>query len=128
MLIATRPSKIGRGMAVAPLELDEERVIDVLCQEGFLHYNNAAMLLPKRLSELEVDALLASGEEAPAADSTARRRQLAGSRAAQSALPQIYWELDAEQKQASSGGKIDPSALSVAARWALATPAREPET
>ena len=45
LLIATRPSKVGRGMAVTPLELDEPRVVDLLCQEGFLHYNNAAMLL-----------------------------------------------------------------------------------
>jgi hypothetical protein len=127
LLIATRPSKIGRGMAVTPLELGEQRVIDVLCQEGLLHYNNAAMLLPKRLGELEIDALLASGEDAPAANSTARRRQLAGSKAAQSALPQIYWELDAEQKQVASGGTLDPAELSVAARWALATPAREPD-
>jgi hypothetical protein len=114
-------------MPVTPLELDEPRVIDVLCQEGFLHYNNAAMLLPKRLGELEIDALLASGEAAPATDSTARRRQLAGSKAAQAALPQIYWELDAEQKQATAGGALDPADLSLAARWALATPAREPD-
>jgi hypothetical protein len=127
LLIATRPSKIGRGMAVTPLELGEPRVIDVLFQEGFLHYNNAAMLLPKRLGELEIDALLASGEAAPAADATARRRQLAGNKAAQDALPQLYWELDAEQKQVTFGGTLDPADLSVAARWALATPAREPD-
>src|SRR5829696_8248996 len=127
LLIATRPSKIGRGMAVTPLELDEPRVINVLCQEGFLHYNNAAMLLPKRLGELEIDALLACGDAAPASDSTARRRQLAGNKAAQAALPQLYWELDAEQKQVTFGGTLDPADLSVAARWALATPAREPD-
>jgi len=127
LLIATRPSTIGRGMAVTPLELDAPHVIDVLCQEGFLHYNNAAMLLPKRLGELEIDTLLACGEGAPAANSTARRRQLAGNKAAQSALPQLYWELDAEQKQVAFGGTLDPATLSVAARWALATPAREPD-
>jgi len=127
LLIATRPSKVGRGMAVTPLELDEPRVIDVLCQEGFLHHNNATMLLPKRLGELEIDALLASGESAPAADGAARRRQLAANKAAQAALPQLYWELDAEQKQVTSGGTLDPADLSVAARWALATPAREPD-
>ena len=127
LLIATRPSKIGRGMAATSLELDEQSVIDVLCQEGFMHYHNAAMLLPKRLGELEIDALLASGEDAPGADSIARRRQLAGNKAAQSALPQLYWELDAEQKQVSSGSMLDPAELSVAARWALATPAREPD-
>jgi hypothetical protein len=127
LLIATRPSKIGRGRAVTALELDEARVIDVLVQEGFLHYNNATMLLPKRLGELEIDALLASGEAAPAADLPARRRQLAANKAAQAALPELYWELDAEQKQASSGGALDPAELSVAARWALATPAREPD-
>jgi hypothetical protein len=127
LLIATRPSKVGRGMAVTPLELDEPRVIDVLSQEGFLHYNNAAMLLPKRLGELEIDALLASGTVAPATDSIARRRQLAGNKAAQDALPQLYWELDAEQKQVAFGGTLDPAELSVAARWALATPARAPD-
>ena len=127
LLIATRPGKAGRGMAVTPLELDEPRVVDVLSEEGFLHYGNAPMLLPKRMGELELDALLASGEPAPSADDTARRRQLAGSQAAQAALPQIYWELDAEQKRLTGGGTIDLAALSVAARWALATPARDPE-
>jgi hypothetical protein len=127
LLIATRPSKIGRGMAATSLELDEPRVIDALCQEGFLHYNNAIMLLPKRLGELEIDALLASGEDAPAADGTARRRQLAGNKGAQSALPQLYWELDAEQKQLAAGGTLNSAELSVEARWALATPAREPD-
>jgi hypothetical protein len=127
LLIATRPSKIGRGMKVTSLELDEPRVIDVLHEEGFLHYNNAPMLLPKRLGELEADALLASGEAAPSASSTARRRQLAGSKAAQSALPPIYWELDAAQKRLGSGAALDPANLSVEARWALATPARAPE-
>jgi hypothetical protein len=127
LLISTRPSKAGRGMAVTPLELDEPRVVDVLCQEGFLHYNNATMLLPKRLGELEIDALLASGELAPADDSSARRRQLASNKAAQDALPQLYWELDAEQKQVNTGGTLNPAELSVAARWALATPAHDPD-
>jgi hypothetical protein len=127
LLIATRPSKVGRGMAVTPLELDEPRVIDVLYQEGFLHYNNAAMLLPKRLGELEIEVLLASGEGAPAIDSTARRRQLAGNTAVQAALPQLYWELDSAHKQATVSGTLDHAGLSVAARWALATPAREPD-
>jgi len=127
LLIATRPSKIGRGMAVTSLELDAPHVIDMLYQEGFLHYNNAAMLLPKRLGELEIDALLVSGEGAPAADAIARRRQLAGNKAAQAALLQLYWELDAEQKQVTFGGTLDPADLSPAARWALATPAREPD-
>ncbi|HJZ49429.1 MAG TPA: DUF6638 family protein [Roseiflexaceae bacterium] len=127
LLIATRPSKVGRGMAVTPLELDEPRVVDVLCEEGFLHYHNAPMLLPKRLGELEIDALLASDEGAPAADGTARRRQLAGSTAAQAALPPLYWELDSLEKRLGSGGALDPADLSVEARWALATPAREPD-
>jgi hypothetical protein len=127
LLIATRPGKAGRGMAVTPLELDDPRVVDVLTEEGFLHYSNAAMLLPKRLAELEVDALLASGELAPAADATARRRQLAGSPAAQDALPQLYWELDAEQKRMAGGSAVDLAGVSVGARWALATPARDPE-
>jgi hypothetical protein len=127
LLIATRPGKPGRGMAVTPLELGEPRVVDILSQEGFLHYNNAPTLLPKRLGELEVDALLSSGGSVPAADATARRRQLAGSQAAQAALPQLYWELDAEQKRLASGGSLDPAHLSVEARWALATPAREPD-
>jgi hypothetical protein len=127
LLIATRPSKTARGIAVTPLELDEPRVVDILAQEGFLHYKNAPTLLPKRLGELEVDALLASGEHAPAADILARRRQLAGSQAAQAALPPLYWELDAEQKRLAAGGALDPADLSVEARWALATPAREPD-
>ncbi|HEU5098058.1 MAG TPA: DUF6638 family protein [Roseiflexaceae bacterium] len=127
LLIATRPGKVGRGMVVTQLELDEPRVVDVLTEEGFLHYKNASMLLPKRLGELEIDALLASGEPAPAADTTARRRQLAGSQAAQEALSELYWELDTEQKRMAGGGSVDLAGLSVAARWALATPARDPE-
>jgi hypothetical protein len=127
LLIATRPGKAGRGMAVTPLELDDPRLLDVLFEEGFLHHNNALMLLPKRMGELELDALLAGGEPAPAADERERRRQLAGSHAAQAALPQLYWELDAEQKRLAGAGTIELAGLSAAARWALATPAREPE-
>jgi hypothetical protein len=127
LLIATRPGNAGRGMSVVPLELDEPRVVDLLLQEGFLRYDNAPMLLPKRLSELEVEALLASGESTPADDSVARRRQLAASKAAQAALPPLYWELDAARKRLAAGGALDLAQLSVEARWALATPAREPE-
>jgi hypothetical protein len=127
LLIATRPGEIGRGMPVTQLELDEPRVVDLLQQGGFLHYNNATMLLRKRLGELEIDALLATGADSPASDSVARRRQLAGSKAAQVALPALYWELDTQQKRLTAGATLDPADLSVEARWALATPARDPD-
>jgi hypothetical protein len=127
LLIATRPGDAGRGMPVTALELDEPRVVDLLRQAGFLRYDNGPMLLPKRLGELEVEALLLSGESAPAADGVARRRQLAGSKEAQAALPPLYWELDAERKRLAGGGALDLAQLSVEARWALATPACEPE-
>jgi hypothetical protein len=127
LLIATRPGKIGRGVSVTPLELGEPRVVDFLLQGGFLHYKNGAALIGKRLKELEFDALLTSGEPAPANDTVARRRQLSASSAAQAALPPLYWELDGEQKRLAAGGMLNLSDLSAAARWALATPAREPD-
>src|SRR5262245_61790776 len=121
MLIATKPDKLGRGMPVVSLELDEARVVDMLHKEGFLTYANGPMLLRKRLGELEVEALLTAGDEQPAPEGAARRRQLAGNGAIQSALPQLYWELDAEQKRVAVGGALEPARLSVEARWALST-------
>jgi hypothetical protein len=125
LLIATRPGSPPRGMPVVMLEIDAPSVVDALYAEGFLHYRNVPTLLPKRLGELEVEALLAAGIDTPAAAGVARRRQLAGQRAAQDALAPLSWELDAAQKRAAAGGAIDPAALSVEARWALATPARD---
>jgi hypothetical protein len=125
LLISTRLGKVPRGMPVLALEIDAPNVVDLLLSEGFLHYDNAPMLLRKRLAELEVEALLAAGEQQPAAEAVARRRQFAGSPAAQGALPQLYWELDAEQKRVAGGGALDLAHLSVEARWALATPARD---
>src|SRR5262249_44377099 len=108
-------------------ELDEQRVVDMLHKEGFLTYANAPVLLRKRLGELEVEALLGAGDEQPAAEGAARRRQLASNAAIQSALPPLYWELDAEQKRVASGGALELARLSVEARWALSTPARDPD-
>jgi hypothetical protein len=125
LLIATRPGEFGAGVPVTPLEIDDPRVIDVLAQEGYLHFGNAQMLLGKRLGDLEIEALLAAGEAAPAADSLARRRQFASIPAAQTALPALYWELDAQQKRVLAGGGLNVAQLSVEARWALATPARD---
>jgi hypothetical protein len=76
---------------------------------------------------LELDALLAAGEERPSSDGPARRRQLASNPAVQAALPPLYWELDAAQKQLTAGGSLAPEGMSVEARWALSTPARDPD-
>jgi uncharacterized protein DUF6638 len=127
LLIATWPGKVGRGMPVVALELDEPGVVDALHQEGFLHYANATALLTKRIGELELEALLAVGELQPASDGPARRRQIVGNPAVRAALPQLYWELDAAHKQLAAGGTVEPSHMSVEARWALATPARDPD-
>jgi hypothetical protein len=127
LLIATKPDKLGRGMPVVSLELDEPRVVDMLHKEGFLTYANAPVLLRKRLGELEVEALLTAGDEQPDPEGAPRRRQLAGNAAIQSALPPLYWELDAEQKRVAAGGALEPARLSVEARWALSTPARDPD-
>jgi len=127
LLIATWPGKVGRGMPVVALELDEPGVVDALQQEGFLHYTNAATLLSKRIGELELEALLAVGELQPAAAGPARRRQIVGNPAVRAALPPLYWELDAAQKQLAAGSAVEPSHMSVEARWALATPARDPD-
>jgi hypothetical protein len=125
LLIATRPQSFGDGVPVTALEIDDPQVVDVLHQQGYLHFNSAAMLLGKRLGELEIEALLAAGEVSPAADASARRRQFAGLPAAQAAFPPLYWELDGLQKRIAAGGGINPAQLSTEARWALATPARD---
>lgn len=129
LLIATRIGRLAAGAGVTALEIDDPHVVNVLLQQGYIHYANVRMLLPKRLAELETEALLAIGEAAPARDGTARRRQLASNPSVRSALPSLYWELDALQKQlgSSANGGIDPARLSVEARWALATPACEAE-
>jgi len=125
LLIATRPGTFSGGVPVTALEIDEPQVINVLQQHGYVHFDNAAILLPKRLGELEIEALFAVGEQAPAANAAARRRLFAGAPAAQAALPTLYWELDGVQKRIIAGGAINPAQLSVEARWALATPARD---
>ncbi len=114
------------GANLVALEIDDPHVIDLLVQSGFVHYTTVPTLLPKRLAELETEALLAVGESAPARDATARRRQLAANPSVRSALPSLYWELDALQKHLPAGA-FDPARLSVEARWALATPARDAE-
>jgi len=125
LLIATRPGKFGSSVPITTLEIDEPQVVDVLQQQGYLHFDNAGVLLPKRLGELEIEALLASGEQALATDAAARRRQLGAAPAAQAALPALYWELDGLQKRLGAGGALNPAQISVEARWALATPARD---
>ena len=125
LLIATRPGKFGSSVPIMALEIDEPQVINVLQQHGYIHFENAPILLGKRLAELEIEALLATGEQVPARDAAARRRQLAGASAAQAALPALYWELDGLHKRLLAGGALNPAQLSVEARWALATPARD---
>ncbi len=124
-VIATRVDDALKGLPVLAVELDDPLLVDLLCEAGFLSYGNQASLLPKRLGELELDALLGAGEAAPANDGPARRRQLVSNASAQSALRPLYWELDAERKRVSAGGAFDPRRLSVEARWALVTPARD---
>ncbi len=126
LVVAARPDEALRQFPVVPLELGDPLVVDIFHQEGLLHYNNVVTLLRKRLGELEIEALLAAGV-APAVDATARRRQFGGAPAAQAALPQLYWELDAEQKRQAAGAPFDPVRLSAEARWALSTPARDAE-
>jgi hypothetical protein len=125
LVVATRVENALRGLPALAIELDDPLLVDLLCEAGFLRYGNEGTLLRKRLNELEVDALLNAGEAAPAADAAARRRQLASNAAAQAALPPLYWELDAEQKRLAAGSAFDPRRLSVEARWALVTPARD---
>lgn len=127
LLIATRPGPVAKGSGITAIEVDEERVIGVIEQYGFIHYDNALRLLPKRMAELETEALLAVGEAAPAKDTTARRRQLVGNPAVRAQLQPPYWELDSVQKQLTAGGALNARKLSVEARWALATPARDAE-
>lgn len=127
LLIATRPGNVARASGVTPLEIDEPQVVTLLQQQGYIHYDNAQLLLPKRLAELETEALLAIGEEAPARDAAVRRRQLASNPSVRGALPPLYWELDALQKQWATGVALNPGKLSIEARWALATPACEAE-
>lgn len=127
LLIATRPTPVPPGSGIVALELDEPQVIGVLQQYGFVRYDNLERLLPKRLAELETEALLAVGEESPAGDPLARRRQLAANPSVRSHLRSLYWELDAANKQLASGGQLNVAKLSVEARWALATPARDAE-
>lgn len=117
LLIAIRPGTFGSSVPVTALEIDEPPLVQVLHQHGYIHFDNAPMLLPKRLGELEIEALLAAGEPAPAADGAARRRQFASTPAAQAALPTLYWELDGLQKRIIAGGALHPAQLSVEARW-----------
>lgn len=127
LIVATRPDDALRQFPVVALDLDSESVVERLHEEGFLRYGNIPALLRKRLDELELDALLTAGVEGPATAGAARRRQLAGSPAAQAALPHLYWELDTTQKQHAAGAPFNPRRLSVEGRWALSAPARDPD-
>ncbi len=127
LVIAMRPEETLRKLPVVALELDDPAVIDWLHSAGLLRYAVQATVLQKRLGELELEALLSAGEDAPASAGAARRRQLAGNAAAQALLPPLYWELDAEQKRQQAGAAFDPRQLSIEARWALSVPAVEPE-
>jgi hypothetical protein len=127
IVVATRVDDALKSLPALAVELDDAVLVDLLLEAGFLRFGNEGTLLRKRLGELELEALLAVGEQAPAAEGAARRRQLAANSAAQAALPPLYWELDGEQKRLAAGGSFDPRRLSVEARWALAVPARDPD-
>src|SRR5262245_2119987 len=127
IVVATRVDEALKGLPALAVELDDPALVDLLLEAGFLRFGNEITLLRKRLGELELEALLSSGEAAPAAEGAPRRKQLAGNTAAQEALPPLYWELDAEQKRITAGGTFNPRRLSVEARWALAVPARDPD-
>ncbi|HET9223669.1 MAG TPA: DUF6638 family protein [Roseiflexaceae bacterium] len=127
IVIATRVDEALKSLPALAVELDEPALVDLLLEAGFLRFGNEITLLRKRLGELELEALLSTGEVAPAPEGAPRRKQLAASSAAQEALPPLYWELDAEQKRMAAGGSFNPRRLSVEARWALAVPAREPD-
>jgi hypothetical protein len=127
IVVATRVDEALKNLPALAIELDDSALVDLLIEAGFLRFGNEITLLRKRLGELELEALLSSGEAAPAAEGAPRRKQLATSAAAQEALPPLYWELDAEQKRMAAGGSFNPRRLSVEARWALAVPARDPD-
>jgi len=134
---------IPGGVRPAPMQLADVTLLlptrraTRALQEAFLAAGGGgAMLLPKIrpiIGSGEEPTLFTSalefaggvGEAAPANDGPTRRRQLASNAAAQAALAPLYWELDAEQKRLSAGGAFDPRRLSVEARWALVTPARD---
>lgn len=126
LVIATRPDAALSGLPATACEIGDPQVVDLLHAAGFLRYPGGAQLR-RRMSDLEIDALLAAGEGAPASEAMARRRQIGGSAAARAALPQLYWELDAEQKRLAAGGEFTPQRLSPEARWALSAPARDPD-
>lgn len=125
IVIATRLDAGLKSLPVTAIELGDQRTVELLHTAGFLRYANSSTQLRKRLGDLELEALLATGELAPANDGPARRRQLSNSPAAQTALPPLYWELDAEQKRLAAGAPFEPRRLSPEARWALSTPARD---
>jgi hypothetical protein len=125
ILIATRLDAGLKSLPVTALELGDPRTVELLQAAGFLRYANSGTQLRKRLGDLELEALLATGELAPANDGPTRRRQIGSSPAAQAALPPLYWELDAEQKRLAAGAPFEPRRLSPEARWALSTPARD---
>jgi hypothetical protein len=127
IVVATRVDDALKSLPALAVELDDPVLVDLLLEGGFLRFGNEGTLLRKRLGELELEALLSSGEMMPAAEGAPRRKQLAANTAAQEALPPLYWELDAEQKRLAAGGTFNPRRLSVEARWALAVPARDPD-
>jgi Family of unknown function (DUF6638) len=127
IVVATRVDKTLKSLPARTIDLDAPLLVDLLIDAGFLRYGVQETMLRKRLGELELDALLGVGEDAPAAEGPARRRQLTANTAAQAALPPLYWELDAEQKRLAAGGAFAPRRLSVEARWALVVPARDPD-
>jgi len=125
IVIATRLDAGLKSLPVTAIELGDPRTVELLHAAGFLRYANTGTQLRKRLGDLELEALLATGESAPANDGPARRRQISSSAAAQAALSPLYWELDAEQKRLTAGAAFEPRRLSTEARWALSTPARD---
>jgi hypothetical protein len=124
IVIASRPDAALARMPVVTLELDEPRVVDVLHEKGYLRFGNEDKLLPRRLADLEQEAILAADLDLPS-DEQARRRLISRSSLVRGGLTPLYFELDAERKRLESGAAFEPQHLSPEARWALSTPERD---
>lgn len=123
VVVATRPD-ILKELPVIGLEIGDPLVVGMLHEIGVLRYSPESGLLKKRLNDLILDTLLNINEPNIATSSSARRRQLERSTTAQTALPNVYWELNALQQKLAAGGSFDPRRLTVEARWALSAPNR----
>ncbi len=122
VVITAQPDAGVQALEVTALTLDDPALVDLLHGLEWLKYNVTEELLRRRLTEMEVDALLAADEPAPATSDSERRRQLARHPNVQELLPPIYWELDTLLKHWGPHA-FNPGKLSAAAKWALAQPA-----